>query len=62
MIDHSFGNTGTNFALSCPNINPKMAIHEINKKFRSIFNTLKENEWLYKEYFNMLNFIVKTDQ
>lgn len=56
MIDHSFGNTCTNFALSVPNINPKMTIHEINKKFRSIFNTLKENEWFYKEYFKPVEF------
>lgn len=56
MIDHSFGNTCTNFALSCPNINPKMTIHEINKKFRSIFNPLKEKEWFYKEYFKHVEF------
>ena len=47
-INHSYGNTCTNFALSVPNVNQRLTIYETNKQFRSTFNSLKENDWFYK--------------
>lgn len=56
MINHSFGNACTNFALCVPNVNPKMTIYELNHLFRSVFNMLKENNWFYKEYLQPVDF------
>ena len=59
-INHSYGNTCTNFALSVPNVNQRMTIYETNKQFRSTFNILKENDWFYKEYLNQVDFYHET--
>ena len=54
-INHSYWNICTNFALNVPNVNQRMTIYEINKQFRSNFNSLKENDWFYKEYLNQVD-------
>lgn len=49
-INHYFGNAYTDFTMSVQNANPRMTISEICSSFRNCFNTMKENEWFYKEY------------
>lgn len=43
-VDHSFGNSFTNFILAAQNVNPKMTVGEICSKLRTNFNLLKAND------------------